>query len=150
MQSILMLVRQLNEGRHEVENEYTRAVVRDGNARAIALVEEVFELRPIFEWRGLGTLPDSALRLRDEVRRVGRGAEVGHPLRAGPGPQGVRVRGDPPWAEEADRLQDLRHGLHPESPVGSCMVSPGGVVRGLLRVRAPARETPQPQAKVEG
>ena len=57
MQAILMLVRQLNEGRAEVENEFTRAVTRDGNRKAQALVAEVFELRRSFEWRGLGEVP---------------------------------------------------------------------------------------------
>lgn len=65
MQSILMLVRQINEGRAEVENQYTRAVTHTGNAAAKALVAEVFELRRSFEWRGLGRVPYSALRLRD-------------------------------------------------------------------------------------
>ncbi|TVR96412.1 MAG: hydrogenase formation protein HypD [Rhodospirillales bacterium] len=65
MQAILMLIRQLNDGRAEVENEYTRVVCRNGNRKAQALMAEVFQLRPAFEWRGLGTLPDSALRLRD-------------------------------------------------------------------------------------
>ena len=66
MQAILMLVRQLNEGRAEVENEFTRAVTRHGNAKAKALVAELFELRREFEWRGLGLVPYSALRLKDE------------------------------------------------------------------------------------
>ena len=65
MRAIQMLVRQLNEGRAEVENEYTRAVPEQGNLRAQALMEQVFEHRPEFEWRGLGTIPDSALRLRE-------------------------------------------------------------------------------------
>ncbi|MDD5412661.1 MAG: hydrogenase formation protein HypD, partial [Methylobacter sp.] len=64
MQSALMLIRQLNEGRHEVENEYSRAVTRQGNLKAQALVQEVFELRPQFEWRGLGLIPDSGLKLK--------------------------------------------------------------------------------------
>src|SRR5450830_296396 len=57
MQAVLMLVRQVNEGRSEVENEFTRAVDRDGNLSAQALVSEVFELRTSFEWRGLGEVP---------------------------------------------------------------------------------------------
>jgi hydrogenase expression/formation protein HypD len=65
MQAILMLVRQVNEGRAEVENEFTRAVTRDGNLKAQNLVAEVFELRRSFEWRGLGELPYSALRIRE-------------------------------------------------------------------------------------
>ncbi len=64
LQSIQFLVRQLNEGRCEVENQYTRGVTREGNLKAQALVDTFFELRPSFEWRGLGTLPDSALRLK--------------------------------------------------------------------------------------
>ena len=63
MQAILMLVRQVNDGRAEVENEFTRAVTRDGNLKAQGIVNEVFELRDSFEWRGLGSLPHSALKL---------------------------------------------------------------------------------------
>ena len=62
MQAVLMLVRQVNEGRAEVENEFTRAVTREGNRAAQAVVAEVFELRETFEWRGLGEVPPSALR----------------------------------------------------------------------------------------
>ena len=66
LMAILMLVKQTNEGRHEVENEFTRAVTREGNRIAIALMDEVFERRESFEWRGLGSVPFSALKLRDE------------------------------------------------------------------------------------
>ena len=65
MQSVLMLIRQVNEGRAEVENEYTRVVTREGNRKAQALVDDVFEVRPAFEWRGLGEVADSALAIRD-------------------------------------------------------------------------------------
>jgi len=54
MQSTLMLIHQINEDRFEVENEYGRVVTRDGNQKAQKLVAETFELRPLFEWRGLG------------------------------------------------------------------------------------------------
>ena len=54
MQATLMAIRQLNEGRHEVENQYVRVVTREGNLKAQKLVAEVFELRTSFEWRGLG------------------------------------------------------------------------------------------------
>lgn len=66
LQSILMLVRQLNAGEVRVENEYTRAVGAEGNRKAQQLMEEVFEIRPSFEWRGLGELPNSALAIRPE------------------------------------------------------------------------------------
>lgn len=65
MQAILMLVRQVNDGRHEVENQYIRAVSAEGNLIAQREMAEIFELRRSFEWRGLGELPESALRLRD-------------------------------------------------------------------------------------
>jgi hydrogenase expression/formation protein HypD len=58
MQSALMLVRQINAGRCEVENEYTRAVNREGNRKAQALIAETSStLRDTFEWRGLGEVP---------------------------------------------------------------------------------------------
>ncbi|MES1149265.1 MAG: hydrogenase formation protein HypD, partial [Bradyrhizobium guangdongense] len=64
MQAILMLVRQVNEDRHEVENQYSRAVNRDGNLRAKEEVSDIFELRDQFEWRGLGPVPYSGLKLK--------------------------------------------------------------------------------------
>ena len=64
MQAILMLIRQINNGRSEVENEFTRAVLPQGNLKAQMLVAEVFELRRFFEWRGLGIVPYSALRIK--------------------------------------------------------------------------------------
>ena len=63
MQSSLMLIRQLNSDRHQVENEYTRAVTRTGNVKAQTLMSAVFCLRDEFEWRGLGLIPQSALKL---------------------------------------------------------------------------------------
>ena len=65
MQSTLMLIRQINEGRFEVDNEYTRVVTREGNLKAQALVAEVFDIRDAFEWRGLGTVAKSALKIRE-------------------------------------------------------------------------------------
>ncbi|MHB1992761.1 response regulator, partial [Metallibacterium scheffleri] len=65
MQAILMLAQQVNEGRAEVENEFMRAVTPTGNRKAQALMAQVFELRERFEWRGLGEIPHSALRIRD-------------------------------------------------------------------------------------
>src|SRR6185436_8603359 len=66
LQAIVMLLTQLREGRCEVENQYSRVVRDDGNPRALEILSEVFELRPHFEWRGLGFISQSALRLRHE------------------------------------------------------------------------------------
>lgn len=126
MQAVLMLVRQVNEGRTEVENEFTRAVDRDGNLSAQALVSEVFELRTSFEWRGLGEVPYSALKIRpafaqfDAERRFGLGyrpvadnkaCECGAILRGVKKPTDCKIFGTV---------------CTPENPVGSCMVSSEG------------------------
>ncbi|HEX5801204.1 MAG TPA: hydrogenase formation protein HypD, partial [Gaiellaceae bacterium] len=65
LQSVYLVLRQLVEGRCEVENQYARVVPRDGNPAALAVLEEVFELRPHFEWRGLGFISHSGLKLAD-------------------------------------------------------------------------------------
>ena len=66
LQGIVMLLRQLVDGRTEVENQYKRVVPWEGNRAALRAMAEVFELRPYFEWRGLGFISQSALRLRTE------------------------------------------------------------------------------------
>ena len=126
MQAILMLVRQVNDGRAEVENEFTRAVTREGNAKAQALVAEVFELRREFEWRGLGAVPYSALKLKEkyaafdaerryalEDRQVAdhKACECGAILRGVKEPADCKLFGT---------------ACTPENPLGSCMVSSEG------------------------
>ncbi|OAD43172.1 hydrogenase formation protein HypD [Hydrogenophaga crassostreae] len=126
MQSILMLVRQVNEGLAHVENEFTRAVTPEGNLKAQALVSEVFELRPSFEWRGLGEVPYSALKVRegfaafDAERRFNlsyqpvadnKACECGAILRGVKKPADCKIFGTV---------------CTPENPVGSCMVSSEG------------------------
>src|SRR6478672_8173252 len=67
LQAIVMLLMQIRQGRCEVENQYSRVVRDEGNPRALQILAEVFELRPHFEWRGLGFISQSALRLRPEL-----------------------------------------------------------------------------------
>lgn len=126
LQAVAMLVRQLEEGRASVENPYARAVPTDGNPRARALVDEVFERRPSFAWRGLGTLDDSALALRpafaawDAERRWSLPDEAFADASACACAEIVRG---------AKRPTDCRlFGAEctPASPVGACMVSPEG------------------------
>ena len=81
LQGIAMCVRQLETGRHEVENQYARAVAPDGNPHARALIREVFEVVDR-DWRGLGEIPASGLGLRaayaehDALRRFGASPRV--------------------------------------------------------------------------
>ena len=64
-----MILRQIADGRCEVENQYKRVVPYDGNLRALEVMQEVFELRPHFEWRGLGFISHSGLQALGGVRR---------------------------------------------------------------------------------
>ena len=66
LQSIVMLLRQLKKGEAKVENQYKRVVPWEGNRAALRAMAEVFQLRPYFEWRGLGFISQSALRLNDK------------------------------------------------------------------------------------
>ena len=64
LQAIVMLLRQLRDGSAKVENQYTRVVPWEGNRAALKAMAEAFELRPYFEWRGMGFISQSALRIR--------------------------------------------------------------------------------------
>jgi len=64
LHSLWMVLKQIAEGRSEVENQYGRIVPRDGNVQALAAIHEVFELREFFEWRGLGSIDHSGVRVR--------------------------------------------------------------------------------------
>ena len=126
LQAILLLIRQINAGEAKVENEYTRAVTPEGNRKAQRLMAEVFELRPHFEWRGLGELPDSALAIRpewaewDAERRFSisvtevadhKACACAEVLRGIKRPQDCKVFGTV---------------CTPDHPLGSCMVSAEG------------------------
>ena len=68
LQGILMCIRQLESGRAVLDNQYARAVRRDGNPHAVAMIREVFEVTKR-KWRGIGEIPQSGLRLREAFRR---------------------------------------------------------------------------------
>lgn len=65
LQSIWMLLKQIGEGRTEIENQYARVVPNEGNNAALRAVAQVYELREFFEWRGLGSIDHSGVRMRD-------------------------------------------------------------------------------------
>ena len=66
LHSMWMVLKQLAEGRSEVENQYARIVPEDGSMPALEAVQEVFELREFFEWRGLGSIDHSGVRIREK------------------------------------------------------------------------------------
>jgi hydrogenase expression/formation protein HypD len=126
MQAILMLVRQLNEGRAEVENEFTRAVTREGNVKAKTLVADVFELRRTFEWRGLGEVPYSALKIKARYARFDAEARYAIEYRSVPDNKacecGAILRG----IRKPTDCKVFGTVCTPENPIGSCMVSSEG------------------------
>lgn len=69
LQSLLMVLRQREEGSARVENQYARLVDTNGNAVALKAITRVFELREFFEWRGLGSIDHSGIRVRPEYAR---------------------------------------------------------------------------------
>ena len=126
LQGVHMIIDQINNGRCEVENQYTRIVRDDGNPRALEVMQKVFALRPHFEWRGLGFISQSALRLRDEYARFD--AELRFEV------PGVRVA-DPKACQCGEVLKGVLRpweckvfgtACTPETPIGTCMVSSEG------------------------
>ncbi|MBC6467645.1 hydrogenase formation protein HypD [Actinomadura alba] len=126
LQSIHMLLTQLAEGRSEVENQYGRVVPWDGNPKALKVINETMELRPYFEWRGLGSISHSALRVRDahaefDAERIFEipGVRVADPkaCQCGEVLKGVLK----PW-----ECKVFGTACTPETPIGTCMVSSEG------------------------
>jgi hydrogenase expression/formation protein HypD len=147
MQAIIMLTQQVNDGRREVENQYCRAVSIEGNLKAQGEMRDIFELRESFEWRGLGMVEASALRLRDAYafydaeRRFGIRTPT---ARDNPACAcGAILRG-------AKRPQDCKlfgTVCTPETPIGSCMVSSEGACAAQWTYRRFRERPPTPAAE---
>ncbi len=126
MQSILMLVRQINEGRAVVENQYTRAVTRDGNTKAQRLMAEILEPRSVFEWRGLGQVPRSALQIREPYARFDAERRFELEPRAAPDHRACQCGAVLRGAIKPTDCKVFGTACTPETPLGACMVSAEG------------------------
>jgi hydrogenase expression/formation protein HypD len=140
LQSIEMILLQLADGRCEVENQYKRVVPDEGNLKALEVMAEVFELRPHFEWRGLGFISQSALRLSDAYTDLDAEQRFAVP--------GVRVA-DPKACQCGEVLKGVikpweckvfGSGCTPERPIGTCMVSSEGACAAYYNYGRFARE----------
>ncbi|MDF5732476.1 MAG: hydrogenase formation protein HypD [Rhizonema sp. PD38] len=125
-QSIWMLLQQLVDNRCEVENQYNRLVEKTGNHQAIAAINKVFAIREKFDWRGLGDIPDSGLKIRPEYAQFDAEQKFTVPnlkvadykaCQCGEILKGVLK----PW-----QCKVFGTACTPESPIGSCMVSSEG------------------------
>lgn len=132
LQGIAMLMRQISEGRAEIETAYTRAVMEDGNPQAIAVIDEVFETCDM-PWRGLGVIPSSGYKLRpafeqfDAVKRFEPEVE---PTQEHKGCRcGDVLRG----AMTPDTCPLFDKVCTPENPIGPCMVSSEGSCAAYYR-----------------
>ena len=126
LQGTEMILRQLAEGRSVVENQYMRVVREEGNPLALKAIAETMELRNTFEWRGLGFISQSALRVRDDYADLD--AEVRFDV------PGIRVA-DPKACQCGEVLKGVIRpweckvfgtACTPERPIGTCMVSSEG------------------------
>jgi hydrogenase expression/formation protein HypD len=140
LQAIHMILLQLHDGRCEVENQYRRVVPWEGNLKALQVMSEVFELRPHFEWRGLGFISQSALRLSDDYADLDAEQRFSTP--------GVRVA-DPKACQCGEVLKGVIKpweckvfgtACTPEHAIGTCMVSPEGACAAYYNYGRFARE----------
>ena len=138
--SLVMVVEQLNEGRHTVENQYSRVVPWEPNPVATRLFEQVFEVRDTFEWRGLGSIPRSGFRLADRFAHLDAEVRFGVVGRVVADPRACRCGDVLRGAIEPTDCRIFGTACTPDHPVGSCMVSSEGACaayfqygRGLAR-----------------
>jgi hydrogenase expression/formation protein HypD len=126
LQSIWMILKQMQEGRCEVENQYSRLVQQQGNTVALGALQKVFEVRENFEWRGLGNIPYSGLKIRPEYAHFDAEVKFTVPNRQVPDSAacqcGEILKGIlKPW-----QCKVFGTACTPETPIGTCMVSSEG------------------------
>lgn len=130
LQSVLMVLEQIRDGRAEVENQYARVVPEDGNPISLAAIADVYEARPTFEWRGLGEIDNSGLRIRskyaafdaEEKFGIGYGAES----RLVAEPEGCACGSVMTGRMKPVQCPQFGKGCTPEMPLGALMVSSEG------------------------
>lgn len=126
LQSIMMLMRQLREGRCEVENQYSRAVLWEGNTKALQSLAKVFELRPYFEWRGLGSIAQSALKLSPEYADLDAELRFASPEVRVADPKACQCGEVLKGVLKPDECRVFGTACTPERPLGALMVSSEG------------------------
>ncbi|MEI4484765.1 hydrogenase formation protein HypD [Frigidibacter sp. MR17.14] len=130
LQSVLMVLRQIAEGRAEVENQYARVVPEHGNAVSLAAIADVYERRPSFEWRGLGEIDASGLRIRAGYRAFDAeekfGIGYGAARRVVEEPEDCACGAVMTGRIKPTACPQFGRGCTPEMPLGALMVSSEG------------------------
>jgi hydrogenase expression/formation protein HypD len=134
LQGVYMCVKQLEEGRHEVENQYTRSVRREGNTKAQELIREVFCVVPR-KWRGIGEIPRSGLGLTEKYKEFDAELKFGLTDRSVEEPSeciaGLVLQG----VKKPHECPAFGTRCTPEHPLGAPMVSSEGACAAYYRYR---------------
>ena len=147
LQSIWMVLKQLHEGRCAIENQYARVAPRAGNAPALKAVAQVYELREFFEWRGLGSIDHSGVRIRDGYARFDAERKFGI--------AGVSIA-DPKSCQCGEVLKGVIKpwqckvfgtACTPEAPLGALMVSSEGACAAYYQYGGVRRQPAVADAK---
>jgi hydrogenase expression/formation protein HypD len=144
LEGIHMTVSQLEEGRHGVENQYTRAVRREGNRPAQKTISEVFEVSPR-QWRGLGEIPASGLQLRERFQKYD--ANRRFPFRGEPAMEsaecisGLILQG----LKKPRECAAFAVKCTPENPLGAPMVSSEGACAAYYHYGRRENQSLQPE-----
>ncbi|MGF1612966.1 MAG: hydrogenase formation protein HypD [Gammaproteobacteria bacterium] len=149
LQALWMVLKQLAAGHSAVENQYRRVVSETGNQKALDAIGEIFELRESFEWRGLGYVDHSGVRIRDAYARYDAERKFSIPNLEAADPQacqcGEVLRGLlKPW-----QCRVFGSACRPETPLGALMVSSEGACAAYYQfggIRLPHAAPPTPQA----
>lgn len=126
LQSMWMVLRQIAQGRCEVENQYGRIVPAAGNAQALAAIQEVFELREFFEWRGLGSIDFSDVRMREAFSAFDAERKFTVPDVKIADPKACQCGEVLKGVIKPHQCKVFGTACTPESPLGSLMVSSEG------------------------
>ncbi|OUD10232.1 hydrogenase formation protein HypD [Marivivens niveibacter] len=130
LQSVLMVLEQIRDGRAEVENQYARIVPEHGNPVSIAAMADVYQRRPSFEWRGLGEIDSSGLRIRDQYKAFDAEEKFGIGYAAGQRsvqePDGCECGAVMTGRIKPTACPKFGNGCTPEMPLGALMVSSEG------------------------
>lgn len=141
MHALWMVLRQLAEGRCEIENQYGRVVRAQGNAAALQAIGEVFELREYFEWRGLGSIDHSGVRLRREFAAFDAERRYALPGLAIADPSACQCGEVLKGSIRPPQCKVFGKACTPETPIGSLMVSSEGACAAYYRyARIPVAE----------
>ncbi|MCQ0988222.1 hydrogenase formation protein HypD [Jiella marina] len=144
LQAIVMVLQQLAEGRAEIENQYARVVPANGNPHAMAAIEAVYEPRSSFDWRGLGEIDRSGVKIRGEYAaydaEVKFGVGYGAGKAAGREPEGCRCGDVVKGLIKPPACPKFGGECVPERPLGALMVSSEGACAAYYQYGGTRRE----------